>query len=101
MRGDSRSTRDSTRAGAGWVSLAAVEHVGADLTWTTCEAEAMRTNGTVLGPGYAPNTIETESSAQRCVRIASADEFVEFTAPVAANALVVRFNLPDAPQGGG
>ncbi|HVU15411.1 MAG TPA: glycosyl hydrolase family 28-related protein [Candidatus Didemnitutus sp.] len=73
---------------------------GADLPWTTLEAEDMETSGTVLGPKYDPFLVETESSHQRCVRLA-AGEFVEFSAPAEANALVVRFSLPDAEKGGG
>ncbi len=74
---------------------------GADQPWTTYEAEAMKTSGEQLGPKYAPHTIETESSHQRAVRLAAAGDYVEFTAGAAANALVLRYSLPDAPQGGG
>jgi alpha-1,3-glucanase-like protein len=74
--------------------------VGADIPWTTYEAEAMRTTGTVLGPRYDPYQVETESSGQKCVRLDAA-QYVEFTAAAAANALVVRYSLPDAPGGGG
>jgi len=74
--------------------------VGADTPWTTYEAEAMRTTGTVLGPRYDPYQVETESSGEKCVRLGAA-QYVEFTAAAAANALVVRYSLPDAPGGGG
>jgi hypothetical protein len=74
--------------------------VGADTPWTTYEAEAMRTTGAVLGPRYDPYQVETESSGQKCVRLEAA-QFVEFTAAAGANALVVRYSLPDAPGGGG
>jgi hypothetical protein len=74
--------------------------VGADTTWTTYEAEAMRTTGAVLGPKYDPYQVETESSGQKCVSLKASD-YVEFTAAAAANALVVRYSLPDAPAGGG
>src|SRR5260221_5044156 len=75
--------------------------VGADLPWTTCEAEDMKTTGTVLGPKYAPFLVETESSHQKCVKLAAPGEYVEFTAPVRANAMVIRYSLPDSPKGGG
>jgi len=77
------------------------ERVGADTPWTTYEAEAMKTNGVVLGPKYAAHLVETESSGQQCVQLADAGGFVEFTAGAAANALVVRFSLPDSPDGTG
>ena len=74
--------------------------VGADTPWTTYEAEDMRTTGDVLGPRYDPYQAETESSGQKCVSLKPA-QFVEFTAAAGANALVVRYSLPDAPGGGG
>ncbi|HET7534955.1 MAG TPA: glycosyl hydrolase family 28-related protein [Candidatus Didemnitutus sp.] len=74
---------------------------GADIPWTTIEAEAMKTSGTVLGPVYEPHRAETESSGQKCVQLAHAGEYVEFTSPGDFDSLVVRFNLPDAASGGG
>lgn len=75
--------------------------VGADLPWSTYEAESMSGTGTVLGPSYDPFRVETESSHQKCVKLTGAGEYVEFTAAAPANALVLRFSLPDAPEGGG
>jgi len=85
-------------AGTGWADGAPV---GAEMPWTTYEAEAMRTDGAVLGPKYGPFLVEMESSGQRCVKLAGPTESVEFTAAAPANALVVRYSLPDAPEGGG
>jgi len=75
--------------------------VGADRAWTTYEAETMKTSGVVLGPKYDPYLVETESSEQKCVKLTAAGEFVEFTARSNANALVLRFSLPDSVAGGG
>lgn len=75
--------------------------IGADMPWTTYEAENMKTTGTVLGPKYEPFLVETESSGQKCVKLSAAGEYVEFTAGSPANAMVVRFNLPDSQGGGG
>ncbi len=61
----------------------------------------MKTSGLVLGPRYDPNVVETESSGQRCVKLEADGEFVEFTAEAKANALVIRYSLPDAKEGGG
>jgi hypothetical protein len=87
-------------------SLAASLHAalpprGAETPWTTYEAEEMRTTGEKLGPRYDPWQVETESSGQRCVKLSAAGQYVEFTAQAPANALVVRYSLPDAPHGGG
>jgi hypothetical protein len=74
---------------------------GADIPWTTYEAEDMKTTGAKLGPKYDPYLVETESSGQKCVKLDSAGQFVEFTAQSPANAIVVRYSLPDAPDGTG
>jgi len=71
------------------------------MPWTTYEAQGMETTGVVLGPKYDPNVVETESSGQKCVKLAATGEYVEFTAGASANALVVRYSLPDAGEGGG
>jgi Pectate lyase superfamily protein len=75
--------------------------VGADRPWTTYEAEGMKSTGLVLGPKYDPYQVETESSGQKCVQLGAAGEFVEFPAAADANALVIRYSLPDAKAGGG
>ncbi len=71
------------------------------MPWTTYEAEDMKTTGQVLGPRYDPNLVETESSGQKCVKLMAAGEFIEFTAAGVANAIVLRYSLPDAKEGGG
>ncbi|HEY0273609.1 MAG TPA: glycosyl hydrolase family 28-related protein [Chitinophaga sp.] len=80
---------------------AAQEKRGADIPWTTYEAENMHTTGIVLGPRYDPYQVETESSGQRCVRLNGKGKYVEFTAAAQANSLVIRYSLPDAAKGGG
>jgi hypothetical protein len=75
--------------------------VGADMPWTTYQAQDMKTTGTVLGPKYEPFLVETESSGQKCVKLDAAGEYVEFRVKSPANAMVVRYCLPDSPDGGG
>ena len=74
---------------------------GAAMPWTTFEAENMLTNGTILGPKYEPYQVETESSGQRCVKLASKGQFVEFTSSLNVNSMVIRFSLPDNSRGTG
>jgi parallel beta-helix repeat protein len=74
--------------------------VGADTAWTTYQAEDMNTTGTVLGPAYGPFRIEMESSHQTCVKLTSG-QHVEFKARGKANAIVVRYSLPDSADGRG
>lgn len=85
----------------GTCACEALAGVGADVPWTTYEAEAMNSTGVVLGPKYDPNEVETESSGQKCVKLVAAGEFVEFAAAANANALVIRYSLPDSKEGGG
>src|SRR4051794_18750911 len=75
--------------------------IGANITWTTYEAEKMKTNGIVMGPAYTPFRVETESSGQKCVKLPSKGGYVEFTASGNANCIVIRYSLPDKKEGGG
>lgn len=81
-------------------ALADERPVGADVPWSTYQAEDMTTNGEILGPRYEALSVERESAGQRCVRL-TADQFVEFAASTAGNALVIRYSLPDSPDGRG
>jgi hypothetical protein len=74
---------------------------GAIIPWITYEAEQMKTTGTIMGPRYDPYQVETESSGQRCVKLGSKGQFVEFTASANANTMVVRYSLPDSKDGNG
>jgi len=76
------------------------EKRGADISWTTYEAENMQTTGKVLGALYMPYYVETESSGQKCVQLTH-HQYVLFTATTVANTMIVRYSLPDAPEGGG
>ncbi|MDT4893909.1 MAG: hypothetical protein QOE97_2944 [Pseudonocardiales bacterium] len=73
---------------------------GADLGITEQEAENAATNGTVIGPDRSAYTLPAEASGRKAVSLAPG-QYVEFTLPSAANAITVRYSLPDAPNGGG
>ncbi len=75
---------------------------GADVPWVTYEAEAMVMQGaSVLGPHYLPGSPASEASGRRCARLASVGQALEFVAQSPANALVLRYSVPDATGGGG
>ncbi len=74
---------------------------GASVAWTTYEAESMTTTGTVLGPQYGPNLVASEASGRKCVRLDATGQYVEFTNQAAANALVMRYSMPDSADGAG
>ncbi|MDG4861192.1 glycosyl hydrolase family 28-related protein [Streptomyces sp. T-3] len=71
---------------------------GATLPFTSVEAESATTTGTKIGPDYTQGTLASESSGRQAVRL-SAGQAVEFTAPTAANALNVAYNVPDGQTG--
>ncbi|GGK95675.1 glycosyl hydrolase family 28-related protein [Mangrovihabitans endophyticus] len=73
---------------------------GAAVDFAEQEAENARTNGTVIGPGRDAYTLPAEASGRTAVKL-TPGQFVEFTLPSAANAITVRYALPDAPGGGG
>jgi hypothetical protein len=75
---------------------------GATVPWTTYEAENMTVSGgLVLGPGYYPNLVQSESSARECVELYGTGQYVQFTVQAAANAIVVRYSVPDTSNGTG
>lgn len=75
---------------------------GALTPWTTYEAEDMVVGGgTVVGPQYNPNRIASEASGRRVVQLNATGQYIEFTNHSAANALVVRYCVPDTGDGVG
>ncbi|MFI5841671.1 glycosyl hydrolase family 28-related protein [Catenuloplanes sp. NPDC051500] len=73
---------------------------GADVPFLEQEAERAVTSGTVIGPGRDAYTLPAEASGRSAVSLAPG-QWVEFTLPRAANAITVRYSIPDAPGGGG
>ncbi|MEV4372039.1 glycosyl hydrolase family 28-related protein [Nonomuraea sp. NPDC049637] len=73
---------------------------GARVGFAEQEAENAPTDGTVIGPDRTAYTLPAEASGRRAVRL-TPGRHVEFTLPAAANAITVRYSIPDAPAGGG
>ncbi|WP_405020545.1 right-handed parallel beta-helix repeat-containing protein [Kitasatospora sp. NBC_00070] len=86
-----------TRAG---LDPALVSGRGARVDFAEQEAEHAVTDGTVLGPDRTAYTLPAEASGRQAVRL-TPGQYVEFTLPSAANAITVRYSIPDAPNGGG
>ncbi|MEU6764962.1 CARDB domain-containing protein [Streptomyces sp. NPDC046853] len=78
---------------------------GAAVPYVEYEAEDGRYEGTLLEADaertFGHTNFATESSGRKSVRLNSTGEFVEFTSTSAANSIVVRNSIPDAPGGGG
>jgi hypothetical protein len=73
---------------------------GASVPFLEQEAENATTDGTLVGPDRTPYTLAAEASGRQAVRLAPG-QHVDFTLPRAANAITVRYSIPDAPNGGG
>ncbi|AXH94616.1 glycosyl hydrolase family 28-related protein [Micromonospora aurantiaca] len=86
-----------TRAG---LDPALVAGRGATVDYVEQEAEHGRTTGAVIGPDRSAYTLAGEASGRRAVRLLPG-QYVELTLPRPANALTVRYSIPDAPGGGG
>ncbi|MFJ3223448.1 discoidin domain-containing protein [Streptomyces sp. NPDC086783] len=105
----SRSVRRMSTTAAVAVALAAgmlgagpahpaASAAGADLPFTSVEAESAASTGTRIGPDHTQGTLASEASGRQAVRLA-AGQRVEFTVPRAANAVNVVYSVPDGQSG--
>ncbi|GAA5008950.1 glycosyl hydrolase family 28-related protein [Kitasatospora paranensis] len=95
----------ASTAGAPVVTRAALDPAlvagrGANVDFAEQEAENAATTGTVVGPDRTAYTLAAEASGRRAVTL-KPGQYVEFTLPAAANAITVRYSIPDAANGGG
>jgi hypothetical protein len=77
-----------------------VDGRGANAHFVEQEAENAVTNGTIIGPARTAYTLPAEASGRAAVKLLPG-QYVEFTLPQAANAITVRYSIPDSPTGGG
>ncbi|WP_326745723.1 right-handed parallel beta-helix repeat-containing protein [Streptomyces sp. NBC_00121] len=94
---DGASTPVATRAA---LDPSLVAGRGASVDFVEQEAENAVTNGAVIGPDRTAYTLPAEASGRKAVKL-TPRQYVEFTLPSAANAITVRYSIPDAPNGGG
>jgi hypothetical protein len=73
--------------------------VGAPREFVEYEAENAATNGHIVGPDRTFATLAAEASGRRAVLLEGEGKFVEFTLAAPANALTVRYAVPDGPEG--
>jgi len=83
---------------------------GANVPWTTYEAENMaNSGGTIIGPPaqvvdlsvVVSNSIQMEASGGKAVELTGTGQYVELTAQAPANAIVLRYCVPDTTNGAG
>ena len=77
-----------------------VDDRGANAHFVEQEAENAVTDGTIIGPARTAYTLPAEASGRAAVKLLPG-QYVEFTLPQAANAITVRYSIPDSPTGGG
>jgi hypothetical protein len=73
---------------------------GADLGIVEQQAENTATNGTILPFDTSAYTLSGEASGRQAVKLLPG-QYVAFTLSEPANAVTVRYAIPDAPNGGG
>jgi len=83
------------------VPVAQLRGRGAAVPFTEYEAENGCFTGTLIGPSRALYAIAAEASGRRAVRLDRAGQYVEFTLAKPANAIVVRYAVPDSADGTG
>lgn len=74
---------------------------GAAVPFAEYEAENGCFDGTLIGPSRALYSIAAEASGRRAVRLDSVGQFVEFTLAKPANAVTLRYAIPDTTDGQG
>jgi hypothetical protein len=74
---------------------------GATVPWIEYEAEDGATNAAQLGASRTFGDIAAEASGRRAVKLAATGQYLQIQARQAANSIVVRYAIPDAPSGGG
>jgi hypothetical protein len=74
---------------------------GATVTFVEQEAENAVTNGAIIGFDTTAYTLAGEASGRRAVKLTASGQFVEFTLTRPANAITLRYAIPDAAAGGG
>lgn len=74
---------------------------GARMPFDTYEAEDAATTGTIVGPDRTFGSLAAEASGRRAVRLEKTGDAVEFVLARSADALTLRYAIPDAPDGRG
>ena len=74
---------------------------GAIVPFTEYEAEDGTSTGSVIGPDRTYGSVAAEASGRKAIRLDANGKSVEWTTKAKANALVIRYSMADAPEGGG
>lgn len=81
--------------------LSREQNAGAQVLYTAYEAEKGETNGQIHGDDRTYRTIPSEASERSYVELKNTGDYVSITLENDANALVIRFCIPDSEDGKG
>ncbi|GHO96330.1 hypothetical protein KSF_063780 [Reticulibacter mediterranei] len=79
---------------------AALGGTGATLPFTELKAHDASTNGTIIGPSYTLGSVAFDAVDHKAVQLTKG-QYVQFTLSDQANALNLRYSIPDSSSGGG
>jgi len=74
---------------------------GATVNYVVYEAEDASYAGTLIGPDKTFTNLPSEASGRKAVQFTKAGDHVAFTLSQPANAVVIRYSIPDSASGGG
>ncbi|CAG2172526.1 unnamed protein product [Oppiella nova] len=72
---------------------------GAQVAFVEVEAEHANHNGQLIGNDRHYGQLSSEASQRRAVTLNAGGQYVEFTMPIEANSVVVRYSIPDTGSG--
>jgi len=90
----------SVQAASSRASNALVGGSGAALPYTELKAYNATTNGTISGVSYALGSVAFDAVDHQAVQLTQG-QYVQFTLPQQANAINLRYSIPDSSSGGG
>lgn len=82
-----------------WWLAAANTSAAAPSKMVEYEAENQMTSGLVIGPNRTLGTLAAEASGRRAVLLRNPTESIDVRLKASANALTIRFSLPEGPDG--
>ncbi|TCC53294.1 mycodextranase [Kribbella capetownensis] len=94
------ATRPAPRITRAGLDPSLVAGRGAQVPFLEQEAENAYFTGEKIGPSREAYTLPAEASGRTAVRL-QPKQYVEFTLTHPANALTLRYSIPDTPTGGG
>ncbi|HWE45024.1 MAG TPA: glycosyl hydrolase family 28-related protein [Caulobacteraceae bacterium] len=97
----SSSPRHATPVTAAALPLGATIGRGASVPFDEYEAENGATNGEIIGPDRGFGALAAEASGRRAVRLNGVGGYVEIVLAHKANAVTLRYALPDSADGRG